>query len=292
MKTGRRLILCITGMVLCAAVLGLHPESLQATGAEDNELAWLGVSVGKVEAKDERKFDLRPGKGVLVTAVADDSPADKVDLEAGDIILSLDGAEIKSPGHFHRMIRRKNPGDTILLEVIHDVKKKRLKVALGAHDGDEDPFEFFSRWPRMFWSVWDDRPYMGVSLQDLNEDLAGYFGVEPGEGVLISDVEEGSPAKEAGLKSGDILTRIEAEKVGSSDDVRDILRDYASGDEIEVTIIRSKKSSKAKVKLRQSRFQDDLDSLKEFWKKLEKQRDVLQRELHRLREWVGVNGGA
>lgn len=158
--------------------------------------------------------------------------------------------------------------------------------------GGEDPFEFFKRWPRIFWSVWDDRPYMGVSLQDLNEDLAGYFGVKPGEGVLISDVEEGSPAKEAGLKSGDILTRIEAEKVGSSDDVRDILRDYAPGDEIEVTIIRSEKKSKAKVKLRQSRFQENLDSLKEFWKKLEKQRDILQRELYRLREWVGVYGGA
>jgi serine protease Do len=226
----------------------------------------------------------------LVTDVADDSPADLVDLEGGDVILALDGTSIKSPGHFHRTIGRKKPGDTIRLQVIHDGKEKKLKVRLGSREGDEEGPESSDQWPPLSWFAAYDRPHMGILPQDLNEDLARYFGVDPNGGILIADVEEGGPAHKAGLKPGDILTRIEEETVGSSREIRDILLDYEPGDEIEVAVIRSGKTMETKVTLKESPLQDKLEALKGFWRELEKQSHSFQQELRGLGEWVTTDG--
>ena len=283
-------VLFAMGMLVLAAALTFQPLWAQARTGNDKKSAWLGVSARELSQTDRQKFDLQPGQGVLVTDVADDSPADLVDLEGGDVILALDGTSIKSPGHFNRMIGKKKPGDTIGLQVIHDGKKKKLKVRLGSREGDEEGLESLDQWPPLSWFAAYDRPHMGILPQDLNEDLASYFGVDPQGGILIADVEEGGPAHQAGLKPGDILTRIEQEKVGSSREVRDIFLDYGPGDEVEVAVIRSGKTMQMRVTLKESPLQDKLEALKEFWRELEKQSHSFQRELRGLGEGATTDG--
>jgi len=288
MKVARGGVLLEIGILVLVVGWGLEPQWARAGIGKDNTSAWLGVSVEEIGAMDRERFSIHTGQGVLVTAVVDDSPADMVDLEAGDIILFLGETRIKSPGHFRRMLRRMNPGDTVWLEVIHDGKRKRLRVPLGLREGDQEGAESFMQWPQPFWLTGYDRPHMGIRPQDLNQDLASYFGVAPRGGVLIADVQEGGPADEAGLRPGDILTKIEDEQVGSSAEIRDILQDYEPGDDIEVIIIRSGKSGKMKVKLKESPLQEKLAGIREFWKKLEKQSYTFQQELRRLRERMAV----
>lgn len=268
--------------------LGLEPEGGHAQTGKDNTSAWLGVSVEELGAADRKRFGLHPREGVSVIDVVDDSPADMVDLEAGDVILSFGKTGVKSPGHFRRMLRRQNPGDTVWLEVIHDGKRKRLRVSLESQKGEQQSPASLMQWPQLFWLAEYDRPHMGIRPQDLNQDLARYFGVPPRGGVLIAEVREGGPAEEAGLKPGDILTKMGDEEVESSEGARDILQDYEPGDDIELTLIRAGKTLKMKVKVKESPLQEKLNGLKEFWKQLEKQSHTFQKELRRLGEWMAV----
>ena len=276
------------GILVLVVGWGLEPQWVQAGTGKDDTSAWLGVSVEELGAMDRERFNIHPGEGVLVTDVTDDSPADMVDLEAGDVILSLGEISVRSPGHFRRMMRRMNPGDRVWLEVIHDGKGKRLRVSLGLQERDQEGPESLMQWPQLFWLTGYDGPHMGIRPQDLNQDLASYFGVAPRGGILIADVQQGGPADEAGLKPGDILTKMEDEEVGSSKEARDILQDYEPGDDIEVTIIRSGRAGKMKVKLRESPLQEKLEGLKAFWKQLEKQSQTFQKELRRVGEWMAV----
>ncbi|MDY6954958.1 MAG: PDZ domain-containing protein [Thermodesulfobacteriota bacterium] len=288
MKTPPGKIFFTVGLLVLIVGWGLEPQSIQAKTGKDHTSAWLGVSVAELGATDRERFSIDLGQGVVVADVVDDSPADMVDLEAGDVILCLGETSVRSPGHFRRMMRRLHPGDTVWLEVIHDGRRKRLRVLLESQKEAQESPGSLIQWPKLFWFAGYDRPHMGIRPQDLNQDLASYFGVAPHGGVLIADVQEGGPADEAGLKPGDILTSIEGEEVGSSEEARDILREYDAGDDIEVTTVRSGKTRKMKVRLRQSPLQEKLDGLKRFWKELEKQSYTFEKELRRLREWMAV----
>ena len=83
--------------------------------------------------------------------------------------------------------------------------------------------------------------YLGIHLQDLNEDLAAYFGVKADEGVLILTVETESPAKKAGLKAGDVIIKLDKKEVSNPKDIKKILSDFEAGDKIEIAVVRHKK---------------------------------------------------
>jgi membrane-associated protease RseP (regulator of RpoE activity) len=236
------------------AVAWLLPQAIQAKKSDSHEKAWLGVSVSELSRKDRKKFDLQRHEGVRILYVIDDSPADYADLESGDIILAVNGDNIKGPRHFSRLIRNYKPGDSVTFSVIHDGKDKKVKIKLEeyARDSDRD-ISVFSVVPgRGFSFGFDSQPYLGVYLQELNKDLAAYFKVDAEKGVLITEVEEDSPAEEAGLKPGDILANIDGEEVDSPEEVMDILRDYDEGEKIEVTVIRSGEQRNFSVELGES----------------------------------------
>ncbi len=98
------------------------------------------------------------------------------------------------------------------------------------------------------------RPQLGVQVHDLNGDLAEYFKVNRDDGVLIIEVTEDSPAESAGLKAGDVITRIDDEKISSHEDLIETLEDYEDGDVTSVQFVRKGKTQKVEVELEGSDF--------------------------------------
>ncbi len=82
------------------------------------------------------------------------------------------------------------------------------------------------------------RAWIGVGIQDLTPSLATKFGVQPGTGVLISQVYEGSPAEKAGLKQGDIVLKIDGEKVSNMDELQQAIMYKDAGQAITITLLR------------------------------------------------------
>ena len=95
---------------------------------------------------------------------------------------------------------------------------------------------------------------MGVQVHDLNGDLAEYFKVNKDDGVLITQVTEDSPAEAAGLKAGDVITRIDDEKISSHENLIETLEDYEDGDVTSVQFVRKGKTQKVEVELEGSDF--------------------------------------
>jgi hypothetical protein len=121
--------------------------------------------------------------------------------------------------------------------------------------GEEGPEAFFYSMPggkkhHFGWKEYSsDRGYMGVKLQGLNEQLGEYFGVEDGEGVLISEVIEDSPAAEAGLQAGDVIVKIDDEEITEAEDIHEYLGEKEEGDEVQVSVRRNKRNKNIKVTL-------------------------------------------
>jgi S1-C subfamily serine protease len=92
-------------------------------------------------------------------------------------------------------------------------------------------------------------PYLGVYLSDLSQETASRFGSPVDSGVLIEEVEPGSPADDAGIQRGDIVTAAGSEEVRSSGDLLSALRDYMPGDTVGLTVLRNGEKTTLQVNL-------------------------------------------
>jgi serine protease Do len=93
-------------------------------------------------------------------------------------------------------------------------------------------------------------PWLGLSLQDVDSSLAEYLRIAQVEGVLVSDVTNDSPAQEAGLKPGDVVTNIGQRRITSAEIYHDVIRDFAAGDTVPVTVWRDRKTQTFQVRTR------------------------------------------
>ena len=210
--------------------------------------------------------------GVKVDEVEPNSAAEKAGVKAGDLITMFDGERVRSARQFARLVQETPPGRTVKMTVSRDRQQKDLQITpdSGRHgrtsvliDGDRlrdqlgdlgdrlPPFNFNFDQPEL-----ESGRRLGVSVQELTDQLASYFGVS--RGVLITAVTDGSPASRAGLKAGDVITSVNGNRIESRDDLVRALRDaadrrQAEAPEITIGIVRDKKESSVKATIEPAR---------------------------------------
>ena len=140
----------------------------------------------------------------------DDSPADKAGIEASDVIVRFDGHKIYRAKDLTSRLNEKNPDETVEIEFFRGKEKLKKDIELGPRPGKVD--SYLGRKEDWLHQFLPPGVYLGLLVQEMNDDLAAYFKVESDAGLLIVEVEEESPAAEAGLKSGDVLAEIAGEK--------------------------------------------------------------------------------
>ncbi len=175
---------------------------------------WLGVVIQEIDEDLAKSFGLEKPEGVLVTEVADDSPAKRGGLKQGDIILQLNGQKVKDVGDLRNRIALTPPGTKVKLLVLRDGKKKLLVVKIGEKPGET--------------TVAGVRhgilKKLGLSIQDLTPELAEQFGYKEGQGVLVSEVEPGSPAERAGIRAGFLIEEVNRVRVHNVKECMEALR--------------------------------------------------------------------
>jgi serine protease Do len=158
---------------------------------------WLGVMIQDITPELAKSFGLNSDKGVLISDVMKDSPAEKGGLLRGDVVIRYDGKEVKDAHELSRLVAETRPKTLATLDIIRDKKTKSLKISIGTM-----PQEMKAGLPANT-SDW------GLTVQEITPDLADHLGLAPGEeGVVISSLEPGSPAAEAGLKTGDVIKEV------------------------------------------------------------------------------------
>lgn len=91
--------------------------------------------------------------------------------------------------------------------------------------------------------------YLGVHIQNITEQLGSHFKVKEGKGVLVSEVVEDSPADKAGLKAGDVITKVNDKSVESTSELTEVVRSYDPETEVSVTVVRNGKTKKLNAAL-------------------------------------------
>jgi serine protease Do len=231
------------------------PESTQLFLLDDGS-AHLGVTLGDVTTEKAQQLKLPAVAGAIVDSVQKDSAAAKAGIEKGDAIMEFDGVRVRSSAELRRLIRETPAGRTVEMKIVRDGKTRVLSAKLEASsnsfnfNGPEmrlpsinvapqihiPPLNF----PESYSLLGGHRATLGISGDDLTPQLAQYFGVKQGKGVLISEVTVGGAADKAGLKAGDVIVQVDGKPISDVEELRSALNDNFTGDtrKVSLTIVR------------------------------------------------------
>jgi len=197
--------------------------------------AYFGVMVQEIDSDRTKALKLPEEAGVEITHVSQDSPAEKAGLKVGDVILRFNGERVIGMAQFQRLISETPVGREVKLDVYRSGAPQTLTVKAGVRHESREPNVFAftppATAPRAYEFVMPDMPrsfmswsnsMLGIVLETLDGQLAQFFGVK--EGVLVRSVNSGSPAEKAGMKAGDVITRVDDSKVTTPADVSNRLR--------------------------------------------------------------------
>ena len=210
--------------------------------------SFLGVGVSDIDSERAKALNLKEERGVEVKNVDEDSPAAKAGVKVADVVLEYNGQRVEGTEQFVRFVRETPVGRQVKLLISRNGATQTLTAAIGSRPSNmiyvgDDDFKFkmpeirIPDIPRVVTS-WQSRS-LGVESESLNSQLAEFFGVK--EGVLVRSVIKGTAAEKAGLKAGDVITRIGDKKVANSRDISSALRAVTPGKAFPVTVMRDRK---------------------------------------------------
>ncbi len=224
------------------------PEALRSFSLLVDGGAFLGVYAEEINKENYGRYGLREVRGVGITQVVKDSPAEKAGLKKDDVILRFDGESVTSVRKLNRLVGEASADQTVRLTISRGGSEQEVSATLAKHRGLENIIgpairdEVLKNIPRNFPNdgnfvfAFGANRRIGISTQTLTKQLSDYFGAKDG-GLLITSVNENGPAAKAGLKAGDVITAVDSEKVTSAGDVSRAINKKQDGD-VTLTILR------------------------------------------------------
>ncbi len=263
------------GLAGWAAGSGQPEKRVEVVRLGPERGAWLGVALADVDAAQAAGLKLPSAQGARVERVEPGSPAEKAGLAAGDVLLRFDGERVRSAAQLARLVRETPDGRSVALEVWRDGTVRQLTAELspqGAReraDVEDEAFELrvptpgdLPEVPRFSWRGFGHglRGFeglerlgagprrLGIAFQEIEGQLAAYFKLE-GSGLLVTEVDEGSPAAKAGLRAGDVLLSFDARKLDDGRDLRAAVLQAVPGQPLPLEVLRDGKKLQLTVTL-------------------------------------------
>jgi serine protease Do len=269
----------LAGATAPAAVVHAQSRTPLVRALDLGRGAHIGVTVRDVDNTDAKD----PKTGVVIEEVTAGSPADKAGMKTGDAIAEFDGERVRSSLQFTRLVRETPDGRSVQAVVSRGGQRMTVTLIPERSTFNDDfgmrlldaplarlsvpepppppaapravrppsvlspavPFDFFGRLR--------NAGRLGITIEDLDTQLAEYFGVK--DGVLVKSVEEGSVAAKAGLKAGDVITAINGRHVYDASGITRALDRAESNGEVTLDVTRDRKAQtlKGKLEARESR---------------------------------------
>ena len=172
--------------------------------------SFLGIYMQDINEDLYEALNLQTRNGAIVSDIVDDSPASKSGLVEGDVIVSFEGKEISNGSELKNLVSSTDPGSRVKLGIYRDNKKKNIFVTL------EEREDIVATTTNVNYEF-------GLLLENPSEDLINKYKLNEKnplniQGVIVTGVEDNSPAEEAGLQEGDIITRVGRKKIYSTKD--------------------------------------------------------------------------
>jgi len=212
---------------------------------------FLGVYAEDINKENMARYNLTQVRGVAVTRIVKDSPAEKAGLRPGDVILKIDGENVTSVRKLNRVVSEIAPDQSVRVTISRSGAEQELGATMGRRASNT-----FSRLMKNNPGTWewegptfnnDGQDFfsyaggrrIGITTTELTKQLADYFGVSGGRGVLVTSVSADGPAAKAGLRAGDVITAVDGEAVDGNGDISRAINHKKEG-EVALTIVRNK----------------------------------------------------
>jgi serine protease Do len=199
------------------------------------ERGWLGVHIQAIDNDLAQGLGLDSPNGALVTTVTEDSPAAEVGLKRGDVVLSFDGAAIGDLRDLTRAVADKDPGSASKLVVWRDGKERSFDVKIGQMPSEDEVVALADQPAEQ-----SDSPKLGVALAKLTPEARQSLNLpEETAGVVVTEVQPGSPAAEKGLQRGDVIIEADRKQVDDPTMVAEAVRNAAErGDQTILLLVK------------------------------------------------------
>jgi serine protease Do len=204
-------------------------EQLKETGEVSR--GWLGVGIQDLNEELKGYYDVSRDEGVLVTEIYEGQPAAEAGIKPGDVIISVDGEPVADARGLSSLIAGLEVGKKTRIKLVRDGKEKTLTVTLGRRSEGEQVVTGGA--PDK-----ESSGELGLGLADLTPQLAERLGYDKTTGVVVSRVEPGSKAEDAGFMRGDLILEMNRKPMESVDDLKMWIDRLEPGDEVRFLIRR------------------------------------------------------
>ncbi len=256
------------------------PRARAATVVVAGGGSYLGVGVLDIDSERAKALKLKEDRGVEISSVTEGGPADKAGIKQGDVVLEYNGEAVEGMTQFQRLVHETPAGRQVKIEVWRNGAPLTLTASVEARKGfsleapDMDIQTFGNsptfQMPSMPPMQPFDMPHimtimpsrrLGIEGEGLRDEpqFAEFLGVK--EGVLVKSVVKNSAAEKAGIKAGDVITKIGDTPVISSHDITDTLRANHQNQTFTVTVVRNKKEMQVTVTIEDRTGQNAMDAV-------------------------------
>lgn len=175
---------------------------------------WLGVVIQKITPEIAKTFGLKETEGALVSDVTEDGPAEKAGIKRGDVIVSFNGKAIKEVDTLPKLVGATEIGKKAKVGIIRDGKSLEVEVAIGEL---KDEKLQASKKPEV-------EKDFGLVVQNITPEIAKHLNIKDKRGVIVTDVQPGSPAQEGDIRSGDIIKEISRKPIKNIEDFKEAVK--------------------------------------------------------------------
>ena len=178
--------------------------------------SYIGVQIQPVNDTAAKALDLKSRNGALVANVIDDGPADNAGIETGDVIVEFDGIKIQSVDHLRNNVSSSKPDKFYNLSLIRNGKKKSFRVKLAKMPNDDQ---------LAISTQSESASELGIEVSSLNRMNRQEFDIKDKDtGVLVTQIFQNTPADNAGIRVGDLITRVGSRRCSSVKQFDDLVR--------------------------------------------------------------------
>ncbi len=219
--------------VVAAAVLFALPAAFAVPnpGGGSSSGAYLGVHINNLTAEQAADHKLSDTNGVIVMSIDHDGPACKAGIKADDVIMSVNGTKVGNIQQMVDVMQSLSAGSVAVIGIVRDGHSKDVKVTLTSRHNWVTPHSypvpnnsavksFVGPLPPVSFPADTDVPLVtpasarrGIVVEAITPQLAQYFGVPAGQGLLVRNVQRGSLGASAGLKAGDVIIKIDGQPI-------------------------------------------------------------------------------